>query len=127
MQYGTPAQLLWSFSWKLLVKEEKMRILLVSPSCAPFGSETIIGYQLARALAEYVEVVVVTHNFFRNAIEGAGGLGRAEPAYLELEAQAARSGKIAKRFKLSAAGITFVHYPLSIAFERRSCSISSLN
>jgi glycosyltransferase involved in cell wall biosynthesis len=95
-----------------------MRVLLVAPNCNPYGSETIIGYRLARAIAEYVDVVVVTHCFFRDSIEGAGGLGRAEAAYVDLEALAAKHGRLARRLKLSAAGITFVNFSLAIAFER---------
>jgi glycosyltransferase involved in cell wall biosynthesis len=61
---------------------------------------------------------VATHQFFRESIEGAGGLGRAEVAYLDFEHQARRAWKLIKRLKLSAAGSTLVSYPLQIAFER---------
>lgn len=95
-----------------------MRVLLVAPFCAPMGSETNIGFQLARALAEYVEVVVVTHVYFRDCIERAGGLGRAEGAYLDFEAQSVRTAKITRWLKLSASGGALVNLPLTVAFER---------
>ena len=43
----------------------------------------------------------------------------AEPLYLDFEAQAAKTMKICRRFKLAAAGITLVSYPLSIALKRK--------
>src|SRR3954469_833278 len=96
-----------------------MRVLLISPNCAPFGSEPSMGFNLTKSIANYAEVVVATHRFFKDSIDSAGGLGEAEPLYLDLEAQAARTMKICRRFKLAAAGITLVSYPLSIAFERK--------
>jgi len=78
----------------------------------------MIGYQWARSIAEYVEVVVVTHHSLEMRSKELVVSDAPEAVYLDFEAQARRSGKIAKRFKLSAAGTTFVNYPMSIAFER---------
>lgn len=77
-----------------------------------------MGFNLTRSIAKYAEVAVATHGFFKDAIDRAGGLGEAEPVYLDLEAQAARVTAISQKFKLAAAGSTLVHYPLSITFER---------
>ena len=95
-----------------------MRVLLIAPHCAPFGSEPSMGYNLTKAIADHAEVSVATHCFFKDAIDKAGGLGKAEPVYLDLEAQAARALAISQRFKFAAAGSTLVSYPLMVAFER---------
>src|SRR4051812_36675870 len=99
-------------------KIRNMRVLLIAPNCAPVGSEPAMGFNLTRAIAEHAEVSVATHRFFGEAIDKAGGLGKAEPVYLDLEAQAARALAISQRFRLGAAGSTLVNYPLMVAFER---------
>jgi glycosyltransferase involved in cell wall biosynthesis len=94
-----------------------MRVLLISPNCSPGGSETKTGFQLARALGNYVEAVVVTHNFFEWSIEDAGGLGNTRAVYLDLHEMVKRGNAICSRLGLSAAGETILRLPLSIAFE----------
>ena len=78
----------------------------------------MIGYQMARSIAEHADAVVATHSFFKDAIEKYGGLGRAEPAYLDVRSWAESTNKLVKRFKLAAASSTVVSFPLAIAFER---------
>ncbi len=97
-----------------------MRILLVAQLCNGIGSAGIQGYQVTRSIAKHVDVVVATHCFFRDAIETAGGLGRAEPAYIDVHSLALATGKFSKKLGLSAsaAGSTLAGYSLSIAFER---------
>src|SRR5262245_30185114 len=95
-----------------------MRVLLVAQHCNPTFSEPLMAYQMARALSEHVEAVVVTQIFYRAGIEERGGIGRADVAYLDLEDQAKAAWNTVHALKLSAAGGTIVNFPVSIAFER---------
>ena len=36
-----------------------MRVLLIAPHCAPFGSEPSMGYNLTKAIADHAEVSVI--------------------------------------------------------------------
>jgi len=78
----------------------------------------MMGYQMARSIAEHADVVVATHCFFRNATEKYGGLGRAEPSYLDVHSWTKRTNALVNRFKLGTASSTLVSFPLAIAFER---------
>ncbi len=96
----------------------KLRVLVVAPKCAPLSSEVMVGYQMARALGNYVDAVVATHCFYEDSINTYGGLGQAEPVYFDLEKMAATTGRIARRFKMGAASGTLMAFPLAVAFER---------
>jgi glycosyltransferase involved in cell wall biosynthesis len=96
-----------------------MRVLLIAPNCSPVGSETNTGYRLAKSIGNHVDAVVVTHNFFRERIENAGGLGRTKAEYVDLEDKVRQNRAISRRFGLSAAGSTFLDLRLFYEFERQ--------
>jgi glycosyltransferase involved in cell wall biosynthesis len=96
----------------------QMRVLVVTPNCAPSGSEGMIGYQMARSIGKYVDAVVVTHCHFENSINQHGGLGPAEPAYIDLHKFSIVTNKIARRLRLAAASATLLGFPITVAFDR---------
>ncbi len=62
-----------------------MRVLILADDCNPeWPSLPVVGYKLARAIAEYTNVVVATHIRNRQNIEKAG-FGRAEVRYVNNE------------------------------------------
>ena len=95
----------------------KMRVLVVAPNCAPARSEMMMGYQMARAIGKYVDAVVATHCYFESSINKAGGLGQAEPAYIDLHKLSILTNRTQRRFKLGTASGTLVSFPLAIAFR----------
>ena len=78
------------------------------------------GYQLARSVANYAEdVVVVTHHFFQEAIENAGGLGmRAKAAAPDVEDKVQQELEDRREIQVVRAGLTSLSFPTAIAFER---------
>jgi glycosyltransferase involved in cell wall biosynthesis len=78
----------------------------------------MIGFQTARALGEHVDAVVATHCFYKHAIDNGGGLGQAEPVYVDVRPWSQITHKFVTRFKLAAASATLALFPLAIAFER---------
>jgi len=94
-----------------------MRVLILAEACNPdWASEPLIAYSAAKALADYVDVVVVTHARNRSAIES-HGIGRAKVVYLDTDYIASPVHKISTFLKLSAASRTALRYPVQLAFE----------
>jgi glycosyltransferase involved in cell wall biosynthesis len=96
----------------------KVRVLVVAPKCAPASSEVMMGYQMARAIGKHVDAVVATHCYFEDSINASGGLGQAEPAYIDLHKLSMMTGRTVRRFKMGAASGTLAQFPLAVAFER---------
>jgi glycosyltransferase involved in cell wall biosynthesis len=99
-----------------------MKVLALADNCNPeWPSLPIVGYQYAKALAEYVDLTVVTQIRNRPNIEKVG-LGRANVVYLDTERVAAPIYKLATFLRGGGAkGWTLqmaMDYPSYIAFER---------
>ncbi len=99
-----------------------MKILVLADVCNPeWPSLPIVGYQYAKALADHVDVTVVTQIRNRANIEKVG-LGKAEVVYLDTEHIAAPMHRFAAAVRGGASvGWTLqmaMDYPSYIAFER---------
>jgi glycosyltransferase involved in cell wall biosynthesis len=98
-----------------------MRALLLADACNPqWPSLPVVGYKYARALAEHIDVTVVTQVRNRENIEKAG-FGKAEVVYLDTEKVAAPIYKLAVLFRGGdTTGWTMqmaMDYPSYVAFE----------
>jgi glycosyltransferase involved in cell wall biosynthesis len=97
---------------------DRMRVLLLAPNCAPFSSESMVGYQMARSIGKHVDAVVAIYSFFEHSINERGGLGQAEPVYIDLHKMSVATHRIIRMFRMSSASATLTGFPLAIAFER---------
>jgi glycosyltransferase involved in cell wall biosynthesis len=98
-----------------------MRVLIVADDCNPeWPSLPVVGYNAARAIAEYADVVVATHVRNRQNIERAG-FGRASVRFIDNEYIARPLWKFAGLFRSNkdTAWTTAValSYPSYLAFE----------
>jgi glycosyltransferase involved in cell wall biosynthesis len=99
-----------------------MRVLILADDCNPeWPSLPIVGFKAARAIAERVDVVVATHVRNQENIDKAGGIGRAEVAYLDNEYVARPLHLLSSQLAKLGAGAwtarTAMRYPGNVAFE----------
>jgi len=98
-----------------------MKVLILAEQCnSEWASLPFFSYQLAKATAEQVDVVVVTHIRNKPAIDRTG-FGRAEVVYVDNEYIAAPLYKLANLFRRLKLGNWMMgmalSYPSYIAFE----------
>ncbi len=98
-----------------------LRVLLLSDACNPeWPSLPIVAYNVARALAEHAEVVLVTHVRNRPALTKTG-TGRASVVYLDTEYVAApmhRLSHLIRRGEQNAqTAAVALAWPAQVAFE----------
>ena len=94
-----------------------MRVLLLAEACNPEApSEPSIIYNVAREVADRVDVVVATHVWNRRALSSRG-VGRAEIVYIDSEYVTAPVSRILKLVRFSPATATAVGIPSYITFE----------
>ncbi len=98
-----------------------MRVLLLADACNPdWPSLPVVGYKYARAIANYADVVVVTHIRNKPNIDR-DGMGKAEVVYLDTEKIAAPIYKLAVALRGGTnTGWTLqmaMDYPSYLAFE----------
>jgi len=95
-----------------------MRVLLYAEALNPhMPSEPNFVYQIARAIVDHVdEVVVATQIRNREALEEVG-LGTAEIVYLDTEYVARSISRVSDRLKLGTANLTAAKLPMQYAFE----------
>jgi glycosyltransferase involved in cell wall biosynthesis len=99
-----------------------LKALILADACNPeWPSLPIVGYKAARAIANHADVVVATHVRNRDAIERAGGCGRAVVEYLDTEYVAAPLYKLSMLLRggtqLSWTTEVAAYYPSYLAFE----------
>lgn len=98
-----------------------MRVLILADDCNPdWPSLPVVGYKFARAIANYVDVVVVTQIRNKPNIDR-DGMGKAEVVYLDTEKIAAPINKLAVALRGgTTTGWTIqmaINYPTYLAFE----------